>query len=169
MSVAEIIFLDPERPYWIDAEAVIPVPGGSPLTNGFLSAQRGRIESVGTDRSLVPAIFRSPSCERLHLEKMVLFPALVDGHVHLGLREISRALDAVEQCLGSGIAALRDGGDRAAATLHGAEMLYSGQESPLGSLAAGKRSHFLGLHPNCIHRPIRPEDVRCVVALREWA
>jgi hypothetical protein len=48
-------------------------------------------------------------------------------------------------------------------------MLYSGQDSPLGSLEPGKRPHLLGLHPECLHRPIRSGDVRYVVTLKEGA
>jgi len=99
------------------------------------------------------------------LRPLVLTPGLIDAHVHLGLFARADLQKEITQAMDSGLAAVRDGGDRDGRTLD----TKNRRESRLLIAASGQALHQAGRYGKFLGRPVSDrEDINeLILSLRD--
>jgi imidazolonepropionase-like amidohydrolase len=160
----------------------MPVEGGVRITSGWVAdgsgapIQTNRVLEVAQDRIVACRAAEGPLDHPpdVDLSDCLVLPGLIDCHVHLfmsgtadparrewqltaSFAEMERAIRShVDQHLASGVAAVRDGGDHAAHTLHFKQSTPKDQAPPLTVHTAGRAWRKAGRYGRLIGRPPAP-------------
>lgn len=152
-EVTRIIWLNRSEPTLILARGVVVRAGEPPLPfKGIFTVGeeiRHLIEAQEPDPQT------APGTRIIDLSDYFLFPALVDAHVHLGLGGEGRARKWLRACLESGIAALRDAGQKYPGKL--LERLRSGPDE-VEVQGCGWALHAPGTYGGFLGRGVRDMD-----------
>jgi imidazolonepropionase-like amidohydrolase len=115
--VAKVFRLQSGEQYAISAGKILCRVGEFQTDRGTVIVRSGRIQAVldGGDPSTSDHLLAG--YRRIDLGDVLLVPALMDGHVHLGIRGAGDPMQSAKRCVHAGVLGLRDGGDRGASTL----------------------------------------------------
>jgi imidazolonepropionase-like amidohydrolase len=113
----QILSLEPNRGYLIRARGIVPRAGTPPIFNGILAVRDGLIQAVEAQGTRVSQPLRPGNWEHIDLGDAILFPALVDSHVHLGIPPSGDPAQRLVGCLTCGIGGVRDAGDAQGRTI----------------------------------------------------